>query len=71
MILLHYLERIAKGKGYYQKAFQTDKEIRRDCAKRYHVSYINCAEGILFGVLTVLNVITFLLICHLLSLITR
>ena len=67
VIELKQLIYVAKGKDNYQKAFQTDKEIRYDCATRYHVLYINCAEGILFGMLTVLNVITFLLICHLLS----
>ena len=35
--------------------------------KRYLVLYINCAKGIIFGLETGLNVIIFLLICHLLS----
>ena len=46
-------------------------EIRYNCAKRYHVLCINCAKGIIFEMVTVLDVIIFLLICHLLSSITR
>ena len=38
---------VAKRKGHKQKAFQTDDmEVRYDCAKRYHVLYIYCANGI-------------------------
>ena len=41
---------VEKGKGHKHKAFQTDDmKIRYDCAKGYHVLYINCAKGILFG----------------------
>ena len=51
---------VAKSKGHEQKAFQTDDmEKRYNCAKRYHVLYINCAKGIIFGLVTVLNVIKF------------
>ena len=63
-----------KMQGNRQQAFQTDiMEIRYNCAKRYHVLYINCAKGtgIIFELVTVLNVIIFLLICHLFSSITR
>ena len=45
-------------------------EQRYNCAKRYHVLLINCAKGIIFGLVSVLNVIIFLLICNLLSSIT-
>ena len=59
-------------KAQKQKTFQTDDlEIRYNCAKRYHVLYVNCAKGIIFGLVTVLNFIIFLLICHLLSSITQ
>ena len=54
------------------KNFQTgDMEIRYNCAKRYHVLYINCSKGIIFGLVPVHHVIIFLLICLLLSSITR
>ena len=37
-------------KKHQQNAFQTDDtEIRYDCAKFYHVLYMKCAKGILFG----------------------
>ena len=63
---------VTKSKGQKQNAFQTDDmEIRYNCAKRYHVLYINCAKGIIFVSVTVLNSIIFLLICHLLSSITQ
>ena len=59
---------VAKSKDHKQKAFQTDEmEIRYNCAKRYAVLYINCAKGIIFRLVSVLYVIIFLLICHLLS----
>ena len=58
---------VTKSKSHRQKAFQTDyMEIRYNCAKRYHILYINCAKGIISVLVTVLNVI----ICHLLSSIT-
>ena len=63
---------VAKSKYYSQKAFQTDDmDIRYNCAKRYHVFNINCAKGILFVLVNVPNVIIFLVICHLLSSLTR
>ena len=35
---------VAKSRDHKQKALQTDKmEIKYNCAKRYHVLYINCA----------------------------
>ena len=44
---------VAKSKGHKLKALQTDDmEIRYHCAKRYHVLYINCAKGIIFGLVT-------------------
>ena len=53
---------VAKSKGHKQKASQIDDmEIRYNCAKRYHVLYVNCAKGIIFGLVSVLNVIKFLL----------
>ena len=55
-----------------QKAFQTDDmEIRYNCDKRYHVLYINFAKGVIFGLVTVLDVIIFLFSCLLLSSISR
>ena len=55
-----------------KKTFQIDDmEVRYGFAKRYHILCINCAKGILFRLLTVLNVSIFLLICHLLSSIAR
>ena len=51
---------VAKCTDHEHKAFQTDDmETRFDCAKRYHVLYINCAEGIIFGLVSVLDVIIF------------
>ena len=45
-----------------KKAFQTyGIEIKYNCAKRYHILWTNCAKGIVFGLLTVLNVTIFLL----------
>ena len=38
---------VAKCKGHKQKAFFM--EIRYDCAKRYHILCMNCANGIFFG----------------------
>ena len=39
---------VAKSKGHGQKGFQTgDMEIGYNCAKRYHVLYINCVKGII------------------------
>ena len=39
----------AKSKGHKQNAFQTDDmTLRYDCAKRYHILCMNCANGILF-----------------------
>ena len=62
---------VALSKDHKQNASQTDDmEIRYNCAKRYHVWYINCAKGIIFRFVTVLNVSYFLLYCHLLSSIT-
>ena len=57
-----------------KKAFQTNViEIKYNYAKRYHILWTNCAKGIVFGLLTVLNVTIFLLIyrCHFPSSITR
>ena len=66
------LQNAAKSKGREQKAFQTDDmEIRYDCTKCYYILCMNCANGIIFGLWSVLNIIIFLLICHLLSSITR
>ena len=63
---------VTKSKGHKQKAFQTDDmEINYNFAKLYHVLCLNCAIGIIFELVTVLNVIIFLFICHLLSSITR
>ena len=40
----------SKGKDHKRKAFQADDmEKRYDCDKRYHGLYMNCVEGILFG----------------------
>ena len=51
---------VAKSKGHKQNAFQTDDmEIRYNCAKRYHVLYINCAKSIIFILVTVLYIIIF------------
>ena len=59
---------VAKSKGHKQKAFQIDDmEIRYNCAKRYHVLYVNCAKGIIFGLVSVLNVIKCLLIIKTMS----
>ena len=53
---------VAKSKGYTQKAFQTgDIEIRYDCAKRCHILCIDCANGILYGLCSVLSVTIFFL----------
>ena len=44
---------VAKSKGHKRKAFQTDNmEIRYNCAKRYHVLYLKCTEGIIFGLVS-------------------
>ena len=49
---------LQKTRVFSKKAFQTDDiEIRYNCGKRYHVLYITCAKGIIFGLVTVLNVI--------------
>ena len=42
---------LQKVRTVSKKAFQTDDmEIRHDCAKRYHILCMNCANGIVFGV---------------------
>ena len=49
-----------KIKGHKQKAFQTNNmKIRYNCAKRYHALFINCAKGIILGLVSVLNIIIF------------
>ena len=51
---------LQKSKNHKQKALQTDEmKIRYNCAKRYDVLYINCAKGIINGLVSVLNVIIF------------
>ena len=63
---------VAKIKGRKQKAFQTDDmKIRYDCAKHYQILCMNCANGIVFRLRSVISVIIFFLMCHLLSSITR
>ena len=51
---------VAKRMGHKQKTFQTDDmEIRYDCAKLYHTLCMNCVNGILFRLSSVLRVIIF------------
>ena len=64
---------VAESKGHKHKDFQTDDMgIRYNCAKRNHFLYIKCAKGIIFGFGNCANVIIkIVIICHLLSPITR